>query len=229
MPSARILLGHMRQVPRHPIGSERRLGGTARNAGNLRHFGCILAAESTRTRTSGGVMTNKRDKRTGLVLLLSALGVLALAASAGAALFMQTPGLSTIRPIVTDRPINGPVIPAATSASGTPGKAAASSAGRQTQTAARSTPTPVAPSPPAASSRRATSQSRRRTSVAASAPPTRRASPAATSPDHAKRPSEGDREVVKPTVRDEEHADGVTRTWPYTSGTSPDDPGGSGR
>jgi hypothetical protein len=219
----------MRQVPRHPIGSERRLGGTARNAGNLRHFGCILAAESTRTRTSGGVMTNKRDKRTGLVLLLSALGVLALAASAGAALFIQTPGLSTIRPIVTDRPLDGPLIPAAASASGTPGKAPISSAGRPAQTAARSTPTRAVPSPPAAISRRTTSASRRRTSVAASAPPTRRASPAATSPDHAKRPSEGDREVVKPTVRDEEHADGVTRTWPYTSGTSPDDPGGSGR
>ncbi len=36
-----------------------------------------------------------------------------------------------------------------------------------------------------------------------------------------KQEDEDDHEVVKPEVRDEEHSDGVTRTWPYDDESSP--------
>ena len=175
-------------------------------------------------------MTDRQNKSIGLVVALAAVGALAIVAGVGAALFPQTPRIRDIRPIVTDRPLDAPMLASASSTTGaqSPGVSGARTSASEvpasttTLTAAAQSGTtahPTAAAQPTAT--RSTSGGSGRTAASALSASAARTAAVAAPSSSVKRTHESDHEVAKPAVRDEEHSDGVTRTWPYNDESSP--------
>lgn len=57
-------------------------------------------------------MTERQNQLLGLLLALTAVGVLGVLIGVGASAFLQTSRVRTVGPIVTDRPVDSPVVAA---------------------------------------------------------------------------------------------------------------------